>query len=195
MNYGKDAASLAANRRVDIVIEGSRFEANAPLELVKAGGEPQTTSPPRAWCCAVRARDGVAHRALQADGRQARHGRGRRRREAQARHRLAGAARRCHARRSPSTKVAIQHRPGQTRRAHASMASRSIRSSFDGVDVNGRRHRGVEPLARGRPGRRRQPAWSRACSTRAATKSGAASAPCTSAAARCAPRSTRRLRS
>jgi hypothetical protein len=37
LNQGKDAASLAANRRVDIVIEGSRFEANAPLELVKAG--------------------------------------------------------------------------------------------------------------------------------------------------------------
>ena len=35
---GKDAASLAANRRVDIVIEGARFEANAPLELVNAGG-------------------------------------------------------------------------------------------------------------------------------------------------------------
>jgi uncharacterized repeat protein (TIGR01451 family) len=41
LNSGKDAASLAANRRVDIVIEGSRFEANAPLELVAAGGEPQ----------------------------------------------------------------------------------------------------------------------------------------------------------
>jgi uncharacterized repeat protein (TIGR01451 family) len=37
LNQGKDAASLAANRRVDIVIEGARFEANAPLELVKAG--------------------------------------------------------------------------------------------------------------------------------------------------------------
>lgn len=36
---GKDAASLAANRRVEIFIEGSRFEANAPLELVKAGNE------------------------------------------------------------------------------------------------------------------------------------------------------------
>jgi uncharacterized repeat protein (TIGR01451 family) len=36
---GNDAASHAANRRVDIVIEGSRFEANAPLELVKAGGQ------------------------------------------------------------------------------------------------------------------------------------------------------------
>lgn len=35
---GKDPASLAANRRVDIVIEGSRFEANAPLELKAAGG-------------------------------------------------------------------------------------------------------------------------------------------------------------
>ena len=41
LNAGKDAASLAANRRVDIVIEGARFEANAPLELVKATGEPQ----------------------------------------------------------------------------------------------------------------------------------------------------------
>ena len=41
VNQGKDAASLAANRRVEIVIEGSRFEANAPLELVKASGEPQ----------------------------------------------------------------------------------------------------------------------------------------------------------
>jgi hypothetical protein len=41
LNAGKDAASLAANRRVDIVIEGSRFEANAPLELVAAGSEPQ----------------------------------------------------------------------------------------------------------------------------------------------------------
>ena len=41
VNTGKDAASLAANRRVEIVIEGARFEANAPLELVKAGGEPQ----------------------------------------------------------------------------------------------------------------------------------------------------------
>ena len=37
LNQGKDAASLAANRRVDIVIEGARFEANAPLELVKNG--------------------------------------------------------------------------------------------------------------------------------------------------------------
>jgi uncharacterized repeat protein (TIGR01451 family) len=36
---GKDPASLAANRRVDIVIEGSRFEANAPLELTAAGGK------------------------------------------------------------------------------------------------------------------------------------------------------------
>jgi uncharacterized repeat protein (TIGR01451 family) len=41
LNNGKDAASLAANRRVEIVIEGARFEANAPLELVTAGGEPQ----------------------------------------------------------------------------------------------------------------------------------------------------------
>ncbi len=41
LNQGKDAASHAANRRVDIVIEGSRFEANAPLELVRAGGETQ----------------------------------------------------------------------------------------------------------------------------------------------------------
>jgi uncharacterized repeat protein (TIGR01451 family) len=41
VNTGKDAASLAANRRVEIVIEGARFEANAPLELVKAGGDPQ----------------------------------------------------------------------------------------------------------------------------------------------------------
>jgi uncharacterized repeat protein (TIGR01451 family) len=39
LNTGKDAASLAANRRVDIVIEGARFEANAPLELVNGGGE------------------------------------------------------------------------------------------------------------------------------------------------------------
>ena len=36
---GKDAASLAKNRRVEIVIEGSRFEANAPLELKSAGGK------------------------------------------------------------------------------------------------------------------------------------------------------------
>ncbi|MEO8019231.1 MAG: OmpA family protein [Pseudomonadota bacterium] len=41
LKAGKDAASLAANRRVDIVIEGARFEANAPLELVKPGGEAQ----------------------------------------------------------------------------------------------------------------------------------------------------------
>lgn len=41
LSTGKDAASLAANRRVEIVIEGSRFEANAPLELLKAGGEPR----------------------------------------------------------------------------------------------------------------------------------------------------------
>jgi uncharacterized repeat protein (TIGR01451 family) len=41
VNAGTDAASLAANRRVEIVIEGARFEANAPLEMVKAGGEPQ----------------------------------------------------------------------------------------------------------------------------------------------------------
>ncbi len=39
LKSGKDAASLAANRRVDIVIDGSRFEANAPLELKIAGGE------------------------------------------------------------------------------------------------------------------------------------------------------------
>jgi outer membrane protein OmpA-like peptidoglycan-associated protein len=37
LNQGKDAASLAANRRVDIVIEGARFEANAPLVLVNTG--------------------------------------------------------------------------------------------------------------------------------------------------------------
>ena len=36
---GNDAASHAANRRVEIVIEGSRFEANAPLELTAAGGK------------------------------------------------------------------------------------------------------------------------------------------------------------
>ncbi len=41
LRQGNDAASHAANRRVDIVIEGSRFEANAPLELVFAGGETQ----------------------------------------------------------------------------------------------------------------------------------------------------------
>ncbi|HEV7607246.1 MAG TPA: OmpA family protein [Steroidobacteraceae bacterium] len=41
LNKGKDAASLAANRRVEIMIEGSRFEANAPLELVAAGGAAQ----------------------------------------------------------------------------------------------------------------------------------------------------------
>jgi uncharacterized repeat protein (TIGR01451 family) len=41
LNPGKDAASLAANRRVDITIDGMRFEANAPLELVKAAGEAQ----------------------------------------------------------------------------------------------------------------------------------------------------------
>jgi uncharacterized repeat protein (TIGR01451 family) len=39
LNNGKDAASLAANRRVEIAIEGARFEANAPLELVKNGGK------------------------------------------------------------------------------------------------------------------------------------------------------------
>jgi uncharacterized repeat protein (TIGR01451 family) len=39
LNNGKDAASLAANRRVEIVIEGARFEANAPLELVNGGGK------------------------------------------------------------------------------------------------------------------------------------------------------------
>ena len=38
LRAGEDAASLAANRRVDIVIEGARFEANAPLELQAAGG-------------------------------------------------------------------------------------------------------------------------------------------------------------
>lgn len=38
INTGKDPASLAANRRVDIVIEGARFEANAPLELHAEGG-------------------------------------------------------------------------------------------------------------------------------------------------------------
>ncbi|HET7812273.1 MAG TPA: OmpA family protein [Steroidobacteraceae bacterium] len=39
---GKDAASYAANRRVEIVIEGARFEANAPLELGAAGGKAQS---------------------------------------------------------------------------------------------------------------------------------------------------------
>jgi len=38
LNNGSDPASLAANRRVDITIEGARFEANAPLEMAKAGG-------------------------------------------------------------------------------------------------------------------------------------------------------------
>lgn len=41
LSAGRDAASLSANRRVDIVIEGARFEANAPLELKRAGGAPQ----------------------------------------------------------------------------------------------------------------------------------------------------------
>jgi uncharacterized repeat protein (TIGR01451 family) len=41
LNQGKDAASLAANRRVEIVIEGARFEANAPLEMVNATGVAQ----------------------------------------------------------------------------------------------------------------------------------------------------------
>jgi uncharacterized repeat protein (TIGR01451 family) len=36
---GKDAVSLAANRRVEIVIEGARFAANAPLELGVAGSQ------------------------------------------------------------------------------------------------------------------------------------------------------------
>jgi uncharacterized repeat protein (TIGR01451 family) len=39
---GNDPASHAANRRVDIVIEGSRFEANAPLELTATGGKAET---------------------------------------------------------------------------------------------------------------------------------------------------------
>ena len=39
LKFGKDAASLAANRRVEISITGARFEANAPLELKHAGGE------------------------------------------------------------------------------------------------------------------------------------------------------------
>jgi uncharacterized repeat protein (TIGR01451 family) len=39
LSAGKDAASYAMNRRVDITIEGQRFEANAPLELKHAGGE------------------------------------------------------------------------------------------------------------------------------------------------------------
>ncbi|HEX6398256.1 MAG TPA: OmpA family protein, partial [Steroidobacteraceae bacterium] len=38
ISTGQDAASLAANRRVEIVIEGARFEANAPLQLSAAGG-------------------------------------------------------------------------------------------------------------------------------------------------------------
>jgi outer membrane protein OmpA-like peptidoglycan-associated protein len=38
LNNGKDAASLAANRRVEITIEGSRFEASAPLVLANGGG-------------------------------------------------------------------------------------------------------------------------------------------------------------
>ncbi|MEJ0084480.1 MAG: OmpA family protein [Pseudomonadota bacterium] len=42
LNNGKDAASLAANRRVEIAIEGARFEANAPLELIAAGGKAAT---------------------------------------------------------------------------------------------------------------------------------------------------------
>jgi outer membrane protein OmpA-like peptidoglycan-associated protein len=41
LNDGTDAASLAANRRVEIVIEGSRFAANAPLELRSAATEPR----------------------------------------------------------------------------------------------------------------------------------------------------------
>ncbi|HUQ11421.1 MAG TPA: OmpA family protein, partial [Steroidobacteraceae bacterium] len=41
LNAGKDAASLAANRRVEIVVQGARFEANAPLELSSAGGATQ----------------------------------------------------------------------------------------------------------------------------------------------------------
>jgi len=39
VSAGKDAQSLAANRRVEIVIEGARFEANAPLEMSAAGGQ------------------------------------------------------------------------------------------------------------------------------------------------------------
>ncbi|HEX6637114.1 MAG TPA: OmpA family protein, partial [Steroidobacteraceae bacterium] len=38
LSAGTDEASLAANRRVEIVIEGQRFQANAPLELVADGG-------------------------------------------------------------------------------------------------------------------------------------------------------------
>jgi uncharacterized repeat protein (TIGR01451 family) len=41
---GNDPASRAANRRVEIVIEGSRFEANAPLELAAAGGKSETVA-------------------------------------------------------------------------------------------------------------------------------------------------------
>ncbi len=39
LKSGKDAASLAANRRVEIMISGARFEANAPLEVRQVGGE------------------------------------------------------------------------------------------------------------------------------------------------------------
>src|SRR4029077_15709278 len=41
---GNDPASRAANRRVEIVIEGSRFEANAPLGLAAAGGKSETVA-------------------------------------------------------------------------------------------------------------------------------------------------------
>ncbi|MDF3019016.1 MAG: conserved repeat domain [Steroidobacteraceae bacterium] len=44
LNSGKDAASLAANRRVEIVIEGQRFQANAPLEMVASGGASEGVS-------------------------------------------------------------------------------------------------------------------------------------------------------
>ena len=56
LNDGKDAASLAANRRVEIVIEGARFEANAPLELVEGRRRGRRHRRRRAWSCAVRRR-------------------------------------------------------------------------------------------------------------------------------------------
>ena len=157
VNSGKDAASLAANRRVEIVIEGARFEANAPLELVKNGasrgrhrnrgrgaarsarrGCPRSRDTSRwptssAWAWSSTSRSSSPAIAL------------------------AGA-------RSPMPLPPIsvdQDRdPASSPRRRSSSPSTASAVNpldFDGVDIEWCGHRGREPLARRRPHRRRQP--------------------------------------
>ena len=136
---GKDPASLAANRRVEIVIEGSRFEANAPLEILDRE-RPAADNLDTAGV--VLRGPGIVQGSQKRKGPRASATIGPRRRrldvgETGAWHCSGSTPRtRFRGRRLPSIKLAIQHEPGQVGRAHPTTACRWNPLNFDGTSLN-----------------------------------------------------------